>query len=74
MLMAKRKPAKIGEILGEEFLKPLRLARATLAEAMGVPRKHVNELVTAHKLKCTADSQWLRTKKNDANQRSSINS
>ncbi|MDR3424045.1 MAG: HigA family addiction module antitoxin [Alphaproteobacteria bacterium] len=44
MLMTKRKPASVGEILNEEFLQPLGLTQAALAEAMGVPRKHVNEL------------------------------
>jgi antitoxin HigA-1 len=44
MLMTKRKPATIGEILIEEFIEPLSLTQAALAEAMGVPRKHVNEL------------------------------
>ena len=44
MLMTARKPATIGEILTEEFLSPLGLTQAALAEAMGVPRKHVNEL------------------------------
>lgn len=44
MLMTKRRPASVGEILSEEFLQPLRLTQAALAEAMGVPRKHVNEL------------------------------
>ena len=44
MLTTKRKPATVGEILVEEFLKPLGLTQATLAEAMSVPRKHVNEL------------------------------
>lgn len=44
MLMTKRKPATVGEILTEEFLQPLGLTQAALAEAMGVPRKHVNEL------------------------------
>jgi antitoxin HigA-1 len=44
MLMTKRKPAPISEILIEEFMEPLRLTQSTLAEAMGVPRKHVNEL------------------------------
>jgi addiction module HigA family antidote len=37
MLMTKRKPATIGEILVEEFMKPLGLTQ-------GVQRKHVNEL------------------------------
>lgn len=44
MLVTKRKPVKVGEILVEEFMKPLGLTQAALAEAMGVPRKHVNEL------------------------------
>jgi len=44
MLMTERKPATVGEILVEEFLGPLGLTQGALAEAMGVPRKHVNEL------------------------------
>jgi addiction module HigA family antidote len=44
MLMTNRKPATIGEILVEEFLVPMKLTQGALAEAMGVPRKHVNEL------------------------------
>src|ERR1700730_1296958 len=43
MLMTKRKPATVGEILVEEFMQPMGLTQATLAEAMGVQRKHVNE-------------------------------
>jgi len=44
MLMTVRKPASVGEILVEEFIQPLGLTQTALAEAMGVPRKHVNEL------------------------------
>ena len=44
MLTTKRKPASVGEILTEEFMVPLGLTQAALAEAMGVPRKRVNEL------------------------------
>lgn len=44
MLTTKRKPATVGEILLEEFLEPLGLTQGALAKAMGVPRKHVNEL------------------------------
>ncbi|MBZ9870359.1 HigA family addiction module antidote protein [Mesorhizobium sp. BR1-1-9] len=44
MLITKRKPATVGEILTEEFMRPLGLTQAALAEAMGVQRKHVNEL------------------------------
>lgn len=44
MLTTKRKPASVGEILVEEFMEPMGLTQVALAEAMGVPRKHVNEL------------------------------
>lgn len=44
MLTTKRKPATVGEILVEEFMRPLGLTQGALAEAMGVARKHVNEL------------------------------
>ena len=44
MLMTKRKPVSVGEILKEEFMTPLGLTQEALADAMGVPRKHVNEL------------------------------
>ncbi len=44
MLTTKRKPASVGEILIEEFMTPMGLTQSALAEAMGVPRKHVNEL------------------------------
>ncbi len=44
MLISKRKPATVGEILVEEFMEPLGLTVGALAEAMGVQRKHVNEL------------------------------
>jgi addiction module HigA family antidote len=44
MLVTKRRPVPVGEILVEEFMRPLGLTQAALAQAMGVPRKHVNEL------------------------------
>jgi antitoxin HigA-1 len=44
MLATKRKPVSVGEILIEEFMRPMGLTQAALAEAMGVARKHVNEL------------------------------
>lgn len=44
MLISKHKPATVGEILVEEFIQPLGLTQGELAKAMGVPRKHVNEL------------------------------
>jgi len=44
MLMTARKPDSVGRILVEEFIAPLGVTQGQLAEAMGVPRKHVNEL------------------------------
>lgn len=44
MLMTKHKPATIGEILIEDFMRPIGLTEGALADAMGVQRQHVNEL------------------------------
>jgi antitoxin HigA-1 len=49
MLTTKRKPASVGEILIEEFMQPMGLTQVALAEAMGVQRKHVNELCTGRR-------------------------
>lgn len=45
MIMTKRKPATVGEILNEEFLGPYGLTQDKLAKYTGLPRKHINELV-----------------------------
>jgi antitoxin HigA-1 len=58
MLMTKRKPASVGEILTEEFLAPLGLTQGDLAEAMGVPRKHVSELCNDRRT-ITADTALI---------------
>ncbi|HWE07027.1 MAG TPA: addiction module antidote protein, HigA family [Rhizomicrobium sp.] len=42
--MTTRKPATVGEILVGEFMQPMGRTQATLAGAIGVRRKHVNEL------------------------------
>jgi addiction module HigA family antidote len=44
MLTTNRKPVSVSEILVEEFLEPMGLTQGALAKAMGVQRKHVNEL------------------------------
>jgi len=44
MQTTKRKPVTVGEILVEEFMRPMGLTQAALADAMGVQRKHGNEL------------------------------
>ena len=42
--MTRRKPATVSEIFIEEFMKPMGLTQAALAEAMGVQRSQVNAL------------------------------
>src|SRR5438876_6701650 len=58
MLKTKRKPARIVEILIQEFMKPLGPTQVDLAEAMGVPRKHVNELCNDRRA-ITADTALM---------------
>jgi antitoxin HigA-1 len=58
MLMTKRRPASVGQILAEEFLQPLGLAQGELANAMGVARKHVNELCNDRRA-ITADTALM---------------
>jgi antitoxin HigA-1 len=58
MLTTKRKPAGAGEMLVEEFMEPLGLTQGALAEAMGVPRKHVNELCNGRR-KVTAPTEFI---------------
>ncbi len=58
MLSTKRQPVSVGEMLNDEFLKPLGLTQGALAEAMGVPRKHVNELC-ANRRSITVDTALI---------------
>ena len=44
MLMTKRKPASVGEILIEEFMEPMGPDARRTGRSDGVQRKHVNEL------------------------------
>jgi antitoxin HigA-1 len=44
-----------GEILAEEFLKPMDLSQTALARAIGVPPRRINEIVLA-KRAITADT------------------
>jgi plasmid maintenance system antidote protein VapI len=43
MLLTKRKPVSVGEMLIGEFLEPLGLSQTELAGRSGLPRKHVNK-------------------------------
>jgi len=45
MVPKNRKPSHPGEILLEEFLKPLDMSQVELAEKMGVPVQRVNTLI-----------------------------
>lgn len=58
MLSTKRKPVSPGKMLVEEFLVPMGLTQSALAEAMGVPRKHVNELCKGRRA-VTADTALI---------------
>jgi antitoxin HigA-1 len=53
-----RKPVSVGEMLTEEFLIPMGLTQTALAAAMGVPRKHVNELCVSRRA-VTADTALI---------------
>lgn len=44
MNITKRKPVSAGEMIAEEFLAPLQLSRAQLAEAMGLSIEKINSL------------------------------
>ncbi len=43
MTMTARKPVSVGEMLTAEFMEPMALTQSALADAMGVPRKHVQQ-------------------------------
>ena len=45
MLPKNRCPAHPGEILRYEFLEPLKLTQQQLAEAIGVTRVRINEII-----------------------------
>jgi addiction module HigA family antidote len=45
MIPKNRKPTHPGEILLEEFLKPMELSQLELARRMGVPVQRVNALI-----------------------------
>lgn len=55
--MSKRKMAPVhpGEILNEEFLKPMELSQNALARGLRVPPRRVNEIVQG-KRRLTADT------------------
>jgi len=58
MIPKNRPPTPPGEILLEEFLKPMRLTQTALAEKMSVPLQRVNTLING-KRAVTADTALL---------------
>lgn len=58
MNITKRKPVSVGEMLVEEFMKPLNITQGKLAEAMGVSRKTINELCN-NRRSVTADTALM---------------
>jgi addiction module HigA family antidote len=55
MSVKKLKPVHPGEVLMEEFLKPMELSQNRLALATGVPPRRINEIVLG-KRSITADT------------------
>jgi addiction module HigA family antidote len=58
MLPRNRIPTHPGEILLEEYLRPLAITQVALAEHIGVPVQRVNELVKG-KRGVTPETAWL---------------
>ena len=61
MILTKRKPVTVGEMLTEEFMLPMGIDQGQLAKALGVARKTVNELCN-NKTSVTADTALMLAK------------
>ncbi len=51
-------PEHPGEILLEEFLRPLKMTQSALAEHLGVPVQRINELVNGRR-GITPETAWM---------------
>ena len=58
MILGNRIPTHPGEMLPEEFLKPMGMTQVAFAEHIGVPVQRVNEIVRG-KRGVTAETAWL---------------
>jgi addiction module HigA family antidote len=58
MIPAYRIPTHPGEILLEEFLRPMGISQVALAKHIGVPVQRVNEVVSG-KRGVTTETAWL---------------
>ena len=61
MILTKRQPVSVGEMIIEEFIAPLGITQGQLASAMGVSRRTVNELCTG-KRSITVDTALMLAK------------
>ncbi len=61
MILTKRKPVSVAEMITEEFMMPLGITQGQLAAAMGVSRRTVNELCTG-KRAVTVDTALMLAK------------
>lgn len=61
MIITKRQPVSVGEMITEEFMVPLGITQGELADAMGVSRRTVNELCTG-KRSITVDTALMLAK------------
>ena len=61
MILTKRQPVSVGEMITEEFMAPLGISQGRLASAMGVSRRTVNELCNS-KRSITVDSALMLAK------------
>ncbi len=58
MIPNNRQPTHPGEVLLEEFLKPLAITQVAFASHIGVPTQRVNEVIRG-KRGVTPESAWL---------------
>ena len=58
MLPENRTPTHPGEVLLEEFLRPLALSQVAFARHIGVPVQRINEIVKG-KRGVTSETAWL---------------
>ncbi len=58
MLPKSRTPTHPGEILLEEFLKPLGVSQVALAEHLGIPTQRINEIIRG-KRGVSPETAWL---------------
>jgi len=61
MIITKRKPVSVGEMINEEFIAPLGITQGQLSSAMDVSRRTVNEPCTG-KRSITVDTALMLAK------------